>query len=75
MSLRPLLRKDLLVRSNQTGTKRDMKEALQIFAAGRVVPELEVVDLRDINVALDRIRRGEVMGKLVADLRGGGGST
>ncbi|EXJ68152.1 uncharacterized protein A1O5_08767 [Cladophialophora psammophila CBS 110553] len=75
MSLRPLLRKDLLVRSNQTGTKRDMKEALQIFAASRVVPELEVVDLRDINVALDRIRHGEVMGKLVADLRGCGGST
>ncbi|OAP60676.1 hypothetical protein AYL99_05678 [Fonsecaea erecta] len=76
MSLRPLLRKDLLVRSNQTGTKTDMREALQIFAAGKVVPELEVVDLHDINEALDRIKQGKVMGKLVADLRGvvsGGG--
>ncbi|OAG39966.1 hypothetical protein AYO21_05839 [Fonsecaea monophora] len=70
MSLRPLLKKDLLVRSNQTGTKTDMKEALALFAAGKVVPELEVVELGDINGALDRIKRGDVMGKLVADLRG-----
>ncbi|OQU96772.1 hypothetical protein CLAIMM_02805 isoform 1 [Cladophialophora immunda] len=73
MSLRPLLRKDVLVRSNQTGTKADMQEALRIFAAGKVVPELEVVALRDINAALDRIKQGTVMGKLVADLTGGAG--
>ncbi|KIW67318.1 hypothetical protein PV04_06582 [Phialophora macrospora] len=70
MSLRPLLKKDLIVRSNQTGSKADMKEALDFLASGRVVPELEMVDLKDINEALDRISQGKVMGKLVANLAG-----
>jgi alcohol dehydrogenase, propanol-preferring len=69
MPLRPILKKDLTVRSSQTGTKQHMQEALQIFADKKVVPELEVVELRSINEALDRIHRGEVTGKLVADLR------
>jgi D-arabinose 1-dehydrogenase-like Zn-dependent alcohol dehydrogenase len=70
MSLRPLLKKDLIVRSNQTGSKADMKEALDFLASGRVVPELEMVDLKEINEALDRIRQGKVMGKLVANVAG-----
>jgi alcohol dehydrogenase, propanol-preferring len=71
MALRPLLKKNLTVRSNQTGTKADMREALDFLAAGEVVPELEIVDLKDINEALDRIKQGKVMGKLVANLAGG----
>lgn len=72
MPLRPLLRKNIIVRSNQTGSKAEMKTALDIFASGRVVPELEMVHINEINEALDRIKNGEVMGKLVADLRGEG---
>ncbi|ETI22279.1 hypothetical protein G647_06352 [Cladophialophora carrionii CBS 160.54] len=71
MSLRPLLKKNVIVRSNQTGTKADMQEALEFLASGKVVPELEMVDLKDINEALDRIKQGKVMGKLVANLVGG----
>lgn len=71
MPLRPLLRKNIVVRSNQTGSKAEMKAALDIFASGKVVPELEIVHIDEINDALDRIKNGEVMGKLVADLRDG----
>ncbi|OCT51748.1 Alcohol dehydrogenase [Cladophialophora carrionii] len=71
MSLRPLLKKNVIVRSNQTGTKADMQEALEFLASGKVVPELGMVDLKDINEALDRIKQGKVMGKLVANLVGG----
>jgi hypothetical protein len=70
MPLRPLLQKNLIVRSNQTGTKADMEEALALLATGQIVPEQEIVDLRDINEALDRIKQGRVLGKLVANLSG-----
>ena len=71
MNLRPILKKKLSVLSNQTGTKTDMKEALNLLASGKVVPDIEIVNLKDINEALDRIKQGKVMGKLVADLAGG----
>ncbi|KAJ9606754.1 hypothetical protein H2200_008763 [Cladophialophora chaetospira] len=71
MALRPLLKKNIIVRSNQTGTKVEMKEALEFLASGKVVPELELVDLKDINEALDMIEQGKVMGKIVASLAAG----
>lgn len=71
MSLRPLLKKNIIVRSNQTGTKTEMREALHFLASGQVVPEVEMVELKNINDALDRIKHGKVMGKLVANLAGG----
>ncbi|KAK5031790.1 hypothetical protein LTS07_004410 [Exophiala sideris] len=68
MSLRPILKKDLIIRSNETGTKADMQSALDICAQGKVVPEVEMVELGDINAALDRVKSGQVMGKLILDL-------
>ena len=71
MPLRPILKKDLVIRSNETGTKAHMKTALEICAAGKVKPELEMLDLKDINNALDSIKSGKVMGKVVLDLKTG----
>ncbi|OQV05500.1 hypothetical protein CLAIMM_10227 [Cladophialophora immunda] len=70
MSLRPILNKNLVVRSNETGTKADILLALDLCVQGKVVPELEIIELDDINIALDRIKSGKVMGKLVVDLQG-----
>ena len=66
--LRPILKKDLLVRSSETGTKQDIEEALQLAADGIVSSRIEILDLFDLNMALDRLKAG-VLGKLVLDLR------
>ncbi len=67
--LRPILRKDLTLRSNQTGTKEDIEAAMKISASGHVACQTEVMQLSDINLALQRVKRGEVLGKLVLDVR------
>lgn len=67
--LRPILRKNLTLRSNQTGTKEDIEAAMQISAAGHVACEIEVMKLSEIDVSLQRLKRGEVLGKLVLDVR------
>lgn len=72
--LRPILKKDLLVRSSETGTKQDVEEALQLAADGIVSSKIEMLDLFDLNVALDRLKAG-VLGKLVLDLRHPGKAT
>ena len=69
MRLRPLLQKAITVQCTQTGTKADMQVALTLGAEGKVKCKAEVLFLEDLNVALDRIRTGKVLGKLVIDLR------
>lgn len=68
LPLRPILQKDITVSSSQTGTISDIQEALQITADGNVKPQLSLLSLRDVNVALEKIKRGEVLGKLVLSL-------
>ena len=69
MPLRPVLKKNLIIRSNETGTKADMEEALNLSASGEIVCEVELKKLVDLNIALDRLQAGKVLGKLVLDLR------
>ena len=69
MPLRHILKKNLTIRSNQTGTKSDIEEALRISASGEIVCETEILRLRDLNAALDRMQKGSVLGKLILDLR------
>jgi alcohol dehydrogenase, propanol-preferring len=69
MPLRPVLKKNLTIRSNETGTRVDMEEALNLSASGKFVCEVELVKLVDLNIALDRLQAGKVLGKLVLDLR------
>ncbi len=67
--LRPILQKDLTVRSSQTGTIADIEAALKLSADGTIVNHIEVFSLDKLNCALDRLKAGEVLGKLVIDLR------
>ena len=68
MPFRPVLSKGLTIRSNATGTKADVEEALRKSASGKIIPEIEILKLRDLNEALDRLQAGKVLGKLVVDL-------
>ena len=69
MPLRPILKKNLTIRSNETGTKADIEEALNISASGKVVCQVKLIRLLDLNIALDRLQAGKVLGKLVIDLQ------
>ena len=68
MSLRPLLKKGLTIRSNQTGRIQDIVDALELSVAGKVTSKVEVLQLVQLNEALDRVKSGNVVGKLVVDL-------
>ncbi len=74
MPLRPILKKNLTIRSNETGTRADIEEALRISASGKIVSEIELIKLTDLNSALDRLQEGKVLGKLVIDLQAGPGN-
>ena len=71
MPLRPILKKNLTIRSNETGTRADIEKALSISASGKISCEIELIKLTDLNVALDRLQAGKVLGKLVIDLQAG----
>ena len=71
MPLRPILKKNLTIRSNETGTRADIEEALSISASGKIYCEIELIKLTDLNVALNRLQAGKVLGKLVIDLQAG----
>ncbi len=59
----------MIIRSTQTGTKADIEEVLQFTAKDIVRSEIELLGLLDLNQALDRLKSGSVLGKLVLDLR------
>ncbi|KAH8892185.1 GroES-like protein [Thozetella sp. PMI_491] len=68
MPLRPVLKKDLTIHSHETGTQRDIEEALQICSLGKVSCSVDLLPLSDLNSALDKIKRGDILGRLVLDL-------
>lgn len=69
MSLRPILKKDLTVRSSETGTKKDIEEALHLTSSGLIKSKVELLQLSQLNYALNRLKSGSVYGKIVLDLR------
>lgn len=68
VSLRPILKKKLVVRSNQTGTKADIEEAMRISASGSVTSKIVMMSLSKIDTALNRVKEGGVLGKIILDL-------
>lgn len=68
VSLRPILKKKLVVRSNQTGTKADIEEAMRISASGSVTSKIVMMSLSNIDTALNRVKEGGVLGKIILDL-------
>lgn len=70
VSIFDVVLKRLTVRGSIVGTRKDMQEALQFAAEGKVKANIETQPLGEINTVFDRLRRGEVQGRVV--LRDGG---
>jgi D-arabinose 1-dehydrogenase-like Zn-dependent alcohol dehydrogenase len=45
-----------------------MLKVLDLSARGVIRSEIEVLKLRDLNLSLDRVMKGDVLGKLVVEI-------
>jgi alcohol dehydrogenase, propanol-preferring len=57
--------KRLTVRGSIVGTRQDLHEALELAAEGKIKPTLELQPLAAINQVFDRLKRGEIEGRVV----------
>ena len=55
----------LTVRGSLVGTRADMNEALALAAEGKVKATIETTTLDDVNNVLERLRAGQVTGRVV----------
>lgn len=60
--------KRLTVRGSIVGTRKDLQESLQFAAEGKVKPITETQPLDAINDVFDRLKRGQVNGRVVLNL-------
>lgn len=60
--------KGLTIRGSIVGTRQDLTEALDFASAGMVSPHFTWDKLDNINAILDRLRTGDVTGRIVLDM-------
>ena len=58
----------LTVRGSIVGTRKDMTEALDFFARGKIKPTYAVRPLSEINEIFDDLERGKIGGRIVMDM-------
>ena len=56
------------MRGSIVGTRKDLEEALQFAAEGKVKATIEKQPLSSINETFDRLKKGKVNGRIVLDL-------
>ncbi|WP_435735688.1 alcohol dehydrogenase AdhP [Cellulosimicrobium sp. PMB13] len=59
----------LTVRGSIVGTRKDMAEAIDFFARGKVSPTYSVRPLEEINTIFDEMEAGTIDGRVVMDMR------
>ena len=60
--------KRLTIRGSIVGTRKDLQEALQFAAEGKVQATIEPQPLEAVNEVCSRLRRGAVQGRVVLQL-------
>ena len=60
----------ITVRGSIVGTRLDLQELLDFAAAGKVKATVTAAKLEDINDVFDRMRGGEIEGRIVLDIAG-----
>jgi propanol-preferring alcohol dehydrogenase len=58
------------VRGSIVGTRLDLQEAFEFAAAGKVAATVSTDTLENINAIFERMRRGEIEGRVVLDFQG-----
>ena len=62
--------KGLTIRGSIVGTRQDMIEALEFYAAGKIKPTFSTRPLEDINAILDEMVHAKIDGRVVIDYAG-----
>ena len=57
------------LRGSIVGTRRDLEEALAFAAQGKVKATIETLPLDSINDVFDRLKKGQVNGRVVLGIR------
>ncbi|KAK9447908.1 uncharacterized protein V1518DRAFT_420749 [Limtongia smithiae] len=64
-----MVENDARIVGSLVGTRRDVLEALDFAARGLVVPRVEVAAVGEVSEVFRRLERGEVVGRVVLDMR------
>lgn len=65
----PLIVKEVELVGSVGGGPVDLKGVLDLMASGELSPEVSTWEFESIPEGLDKLRRGEVKGRLVVDMR------
>ena len=68
MPLRYVLVKGLKVTSMSSGSRKEIAEAFSYVANGSVRCNIEMLKLEQVDDAISRLQKGQVLGRLVVDL-------
>jgi len=60
-----------VIRGSSGGTKADIEAVYRYLVDGQIVPRVEELTFDQVDQGIDRLRRGEVTGRLVVSLCGG----
>ncbi|BFZ63034.1 Alcohol dehydrogenase [Saitoella coloradoensis] len=69
LDARNIILKDLNVKGSAVGTRQDAIEALEIAGRGLVKTKVETVGLDGVQGVFEKMRKGEIEGRMVVDLR------
>ncbi|MFJ3383402.1 MULTISPECIES: zinc-binding dehydrogenase [unclassified Curtobacterium] len=62
----PIIIKQLTIRGSKSGTKQDLEELYALMRSGDLNPPLNLITPAEIPEALERLRKGGVVGRLIA---------
>lgn len=68
MPIFEVMLKRLTVRGSIVGTRKDLQEALQFAGEGKVKTTVEAVPMERINTVFDRMRNGQINGRVVLNM-------
>lgn len=60
--------KRVTIRGSIVGTRKDLQEAVDYASRGLVKCQVEMAHINDVESIFDRLRKGQVMGRIVLDL-------
>lgn len=58
----------ITVRGSIVGTRKDLQEALDFASRGKIMANISVEPLININAIFDRMRAGKIAGRVVIDM-------
>lgn len=60
----------ITIRGSIVGTRKDLQEAIQFAVDGKVSANIETAPLEEINSVFDRMKKGDIDGRVVLDITG-----